>query len=353
MYYTFRFFRPIWFPAMTQEALKTLFHPYETGELTPPVRGEAVLFLGAEPGFRLPAGFTADLSLVQGFRPDYRALLASRYRVQSAPEGEGFASALIVSGRHRGQNENRLADALERVKAAGLIVVAGGKEDGIASLRKRVAALVELDGHMPKYHGIVFWFRRPDNVAEILAALREGNGETVVDGRFRTAPGMFSHDRIDAGSRLLAENLPVDLSGKVADFCAGWGYVAAEVLHRAPDVRQLDLYEADFASIEAAKANLADQPVAKNFFWHDLLGEPVAEHYDAIVMNPPFHKTRAAEPMMGRGMIRAAAAALRRGGRLFMVANKQLPYEASLDAEFGGHKEIARDSGFKILSATR
>ena len=148
---------------------------------------------------------------------------------------------------------------------------------------------------MPKYHGIVFWFRRPDNVAEILAALREGNGETVVDGRFRTAPGMFSHDRIDAGSRLLAENLPVDLSGTGCRFLRGLGLRGrGSSAPGARKSRQLDLYEADFASIEAAKANLADQPVAKNFFWHDLLGEPVAEHYDAIVMNPPFHKTRAA-----------------------------------------------------------
>ena len=39
---------------------------------------------------------------------------------------------------------------------------------------------------------------------------------------------MFSHGRIDPGSRLLAEALPADLSGKVADFCAGWGYLSAE-----------------------------------------------------------------------------------------------------------------------------
>lgn len=340
---------------MTHEALKTLFHPFETDVIALPNPGDRVLFLGAEPGFRLAAGFQADLALVQGFRPDYRSLLASGFRVTPTPEGDGFDAALVLVGRHRGQNENRIADAIERVNANGLVLVAGSKEDGIASLRKRVAGLMELEGQMPKYHGIVFWFRRPEDAAQILAALREGNGETLVEGGFRTMPGMFSHDRIDTGSRLLVESLPADLSGKVADFCAGWGYLAAEVLRRAPGVKQIDLYEADFASLEAAKLSLADagHSAARNFFWHDLLGEKVAEHYDAVVMNPPFHKARASDPLIGQGMIRAAAAALRRGGRLLMVANTALPYEAVLNAQFGGHKEIARDGGFKVLSATR
>ena len=57
-------------------ALKTLFHPFEAGPAAHAGRRRRVLFLGAEPGFRLPDGFDADLSLVQGFRPDFLALQA-------------------------------------------------------------------------------------------------------------------------------------------------------------------------------------------------------------------------------------------------------------------------------------
>lgn len=340
---------------MAHEALKTLFHPFETGDIALPERGNHLLFVGAEPGFRLPDGFGADLVLVQGFRADYRSLKAASHSVAPVLQGDGYSSALVLCGRHRGQNENRVADAIERVEAGGMIVVAGGKDDGIASLRKRIAGLIDLDGSMPKYHGITLWFRRPAEASDILVALREGNGEMVVDGRFRTAPGMFSYDRIDPGSKLLAENLPADLSGKAADFCSGWGYLAAELLRRTPFLKQVDLYEADFESLEAAKRNLADagRSVAKNYFWHDLLGEEVTERYDAVVMNPPFHKARAADPLVGQGMIKAAATGLRRGGQLLMVANQHLPYEATLNAQFGGHREIARGNGFKILSAAR
>ena len=42
---------------MSRDALKTLFHPFEAGMLPMPAAGGRVLFLGAEPGFRLPDGF--------------------------------------------------------------------------------------------------------------------------------------------------------------------------------------------------------------------------------------------------------------------------------------------------------
>lgn len=337
---------------MAAEPLKTLFHPYEAEAIGLPSKGERLLFLGAEPGFRLPEAFDAELHCVQGFRPHFRALQAAGLHVSPRAEGVGFDTALVLAGRHRGQNELRVAEAIERVTPGGLILVAGGKEDGIASLRKRVHELVPPDGHLPKHHGVAFWFRRPD-AAGAAAALREANPAVLVEGRFHTAPGMFSFDKVDAGSKLLVESLPGDLKGTIADFCAGWGYVAAEVAARFPGIAGLDLFEADFEALEAAKSNVGEDAASLRFFWTDLLSEPVERCYDAVVMNPPFHRSRAAEPEIGAGMIRAAAKALKPGGRLFVVANRQLPYEAVLAAAFSSHAEIARDGMFKVLSARR
>ena len=163
---------------------------------------------------------------------------------------------------------------------------------------------------------------------------------------------MFSHAAVDAGSRLLAEGLPTDLDGAVADFCAGWGFISAAIARRCASVARIDLYEADWESLEAAKANLAGV-AGTRFFWQDLATEPVSERYDAIVMNPPFHRGRAAEPGIGRDMIKAAAGALRRGGRLFMVANRELPYESALGELFAQWRETAREGGFKTFVAIR
>ncbi|MEO5756093.1 MAG: class I SAM-dependent methyltransferase [Mesorhizobium sp.] len=339
---------------MSAEPLKTLFHPFEAEAVALPRKGERVLFLGAEPGLRPPQGFDATLHLVQGFRPHFRALQAAGFAITPQAEGDGFDAALVLAGRHRGQNELHIAEALERVAPGSLIVIAGGKDDGVASQRRRIEDLMPLEGHLPKYHGIAFWFRRPAGM-EAVTTLRAANPDHLVDDRFRTRPGMFSFDKVDAGSKLLVDNLPADLRGNVADFCAGWGYLSVEVLARSPGISAIDLHEADFASLEAAKANLAaaSPSVAKGFFWTDLLSEPVEKRYDAVVMNPPFHRSRAAEPEIGAGMIHAAAKALKPGGRLFMVANRQLPYEPVLKSTFSSHAEIARDGMFKVLSARR
>lgn len=336
---------------MAAEPLKTLFYPFEAEALPWPRSDARILFLGAEPGFRLPGGVTAALHLVQGFRPHFRALQAAGYSVTPQAEGSAFDAALVLAGRHRGQNELRIAEAIERVAPGGLIVVAGGKEDGIDSLRKRVGALSPLEAHLPKHHGVAFWFRRAG--MDAARALRAANPDLVVEGRFRTAPGMFSFDRVDAGSKLLLDSLPQELAGNVADFCAGWGYLAAEVMERSTGLSGLDLYEADFEALEAAKVNIRATAVEPRFFWTDLLTETVERDYDAIVMNPPFHSGRAADPGIGAGMIRAASKALKPGGRLFMVANRQLPYEQVLAGAFSSHAEVARDGMFKVFSARR
>ena len=206
------------------------------------------------------------MQLEQGFRPAFLALEKAGYTVAPRAQGQGFDMALILAGRHRGQNELRIAEAIERTQPGGLVVVAGGKDDGIASLRKRIGELVEIDGHLPKHHGIAFWFRRPDD-GVAARMLRAANPAQLVEERFHTAPGMFSFDRIDTGSRLLVEHLPRDLRGHVADFCAGWGYLAAEVLARCPAVTALDLHEADFESLEAAKRNVVEAAITPRFFW--------------------------------------------------------------------------------------
>lgn len=339
---------------MVRDALKTLMHPFESGVLPAPDAGARVLFLGAEPGLRLPEGFDCELSLVQGFRPDFLALQGTGYSVGPTSQGSDYATALILCGRHRGQNELWIAEALERTADGGLVVIAGAREDGASSLARRIARIIPLVVQSPKHHGLAFWFPAPADRIAIATGLRQANRHPPVEGRFRTAPGMFSHDHVDPGSKLLAGALPAGLSGKIADFCAGWGYLAAELMIRCPNMTSVDLYEADFCSLEAARSNVAGEPrIETRFFWHDLVGEPVEARYDAIVMNPPFHQGRAAQPEIGRQLIGAAAAALKPRGTLHVVANRNLPYEGALAAAFSRYEEIGGDGAFKVFQARK
>ncbi|WP_026621844.1 16S rRNA (guanine1207-N2)-methyltransferase [Ensifer sp. WSM1721] len=338
---------------MSRDALKTLFHPFETGVIDPPGESERVLFLGAEAGYRLPEGFGASISAVQPLRPLYRALEAARVDVTPVASGDAYDVALVLCGKHKGENEDRIAEALKRTRTGALIAVAGGKEDGIQPLRKKIGKFGWDGDSMPKYHGVAFWFTRPEDVSEAVSKLAKV--PVRVDGLFDASPGMFSHDRVDAGSELLASRLPHDFAGHAADFGAGWGYLSVKLAEASPNLKGIDLFEADFEALQAAQANMAANAPSTpaRFYWHDLTAEETRDKYDLIVMNPPFHEGHAAEPALGAAMIKAAAKSLKHGGRLMLVANRGLPYEQVLAENFKESGETCRNARFKVLWAKR
>lgn len=94
--------------------------------------------------------------------------------------------------------------------------------------------------------------------------------------------------------------------------------------------------------------------MALAFHWHDVT-TGLGRRYDTIISNPPFHaQGRADRPDIGRRFITVAAQALQPGGRLWMVANRHLPYEAELLAQqFASVRTVAQDRGFKVFEATR
>ncbi|MVA24023.1 class I SAM-dependent methyltransferase [Agrobacterium vitis] len=338
---------------MSRETLKTIFHPFVTEAVALPGEDERFLFLGAEAGFVKPEGFGAELTVVQGFRPDFRRLEAARQSPVPVVAGEDYDGALVLAGKHKGLNENRVAEALARVRAGGVIIVAGAKEDGIQPLRKQIDRLGLEPQSLPKYHGIAVWFTVPDDKAAAIAAL--ASKPVVVEGRFETYAGQFSHMHADPGSELLVSRLPDDFDGNAADFGAGWGYLSVMLAEKARRTNRIDLFEANYDSLEQAKKNLARNcpNLTARFFWQDLGAEPPKEKYDLVIMNPPFHEGHATEPSIGEAMIKAASDALRGGGDLLMVANRGLAYEPVLAANFRQHGETCRNARYKVLWAKK
>jgi 16S rRNA (guanine1207-N2)-methyltransferase len=195
-----------------------------------------------------------------------------------------------------------------------------------------------------------------------------GGFRQVAGTPYVTQAGIFSSDHIDPGSLLLGEYFPKNLRGRVADLGAGWGYLSDIALSLCPDIETLDLFEADSRALACAERNLArhhppenplsspvcyacDEPRVR-CHWHDVTtGLP--ETYDAILMNPPFHTGQDTDVDLGRAFLTVAAAALKRNGRLYLVANRQLPYEAMLDSlKLHWHK-VAEDKTYKILFADK
>lgn len=283
------------------------------------------------------------LLVVQPMRPDFEALTARGYDCVSAlPQGERFAVAVVFVSRAKELSRDLVARACAVTE--GPVLVDGAKTDGIDSLVKPLVKQFGAAAPIAKAHGKICWvpggtdlsgWRAPD--------VREVDGFTV-------APGVFSADGIDPASRLLVQSLPERPGKRIADLGAGWGYLSASLLkHEGPEV--LYLVEADHRALDCARANVTD-PRAR-FDWADARTWQAPEPLDAVVMNPPFHTGRAAEPALGQAFIDTAARALHGSGQLWMVANRHLPYENTLSERFARVEEIAGDNRFKVLHAQR
>jgi hypothetical protein len=120
------------------------------------------------------------------------------------------------------------------------------------------------------------------------------------------------------------------------------------ILTRA-DVKSLDLVEADRAALDCAERNITD-PRAR-FHWADATRFKPAQPWDAVVMNPPFHISRAADPELGAAFLRAAHRGLLPGGTLWLVANRHLPYDRILTPLFRTVEEIGGDAVFRLFRA--
>lgn len=343
-----------------------------TGDLRWPAAGE-VLFMRARAGAALRALSVQQrqqLLCEQTFKPDADALAADGLRMTADASGV-FPLVMLLPPRSRDEARALLASAMRRTAPGGTLLCCqannAGARSGEADLERleRLAPLAGAVRSLSKQKCRVYW-TQPDPAGCDAGLLAEWAAldapRHIADGRFLSRPGLFAWTHIDAASALLARCLPTDLAGRGADLGAGFGYLASEVALRCPAVTALDLYEAEARGLALARQNLAAHgervqrvsSIAFDFFWHDVTAGLVpGRRYDFIVSNPPFHRSRADAPEIGQAFLAAAAAGLRAGGRFWLVANRHLPYEATLRRHFRQVREVCCEQGYKVIEAVK
>ncbi|MCX6868589.1 MAG: methyltransferase [Verrucomicrobia bacterium] len=282
-------------------ALETLMLAFATAEgLAAPARA---LFLGAQAHHAL-----LDWPQVTGWQPLKPHAdvwdAAGLFRTDELQAGT-WPVVLVLPNKSRDEALSWFALARDRLALGGRIVCAMPNSAGAGRFEQEFAKAVGRVTSLQKnkcraFHAVDdgSWDER---VIDAWRAL--GNWREIPGSRFMTRAGVFSCDHIDPGSHLLAMHLPANLRGIT-------------------------------------------------YHWHDVTtGLPGT--YDAIIMNPPFHTGQTSDVDLGRAFLLTAAAALRRGGKLLLVANRQLPYEAVLDAAGLTWRITAEDPTYKLLFANK
>ncbi|MGL6208689.1 MAG: class I SAM-dependent methyltransferase [Paracoccaceae bacterium] len=311
----------------------------ETGAWALPASGDIAVWR-PRVGDDLSALPKARVVVRTGFKPDHDHFAAQGYRVA----GEGpYPAGLVCLPRAKAEARAMLAEAAARVVPGRTIAVDGQKTDGADAVYKDLrGVLPDLGPSLSKAHGKFFAFPASPLPPDWAATPSD------IEGGFRTMPGVFSADGIDRGSALLAAALPAELPAKVGDLGAGWGYLSRAILARQ-GVKHLDVVEAEQSALDCARHNLPD-PRAQ-FHWADATTFRPDRLWGAVVMNPPFHQGRAADPSLGLAFLQAAHRGLAPDGSLWLVANRHLPYDRTLTALFRNVEDLGGDAAFRLTRA--
>lgn len=309
------------------------------GVFVPPEAGDIAIYAPKE-GDAFSSLSIARLQIITGFRPDAEWFAARGYRVG---DGVPYAAAVVCLPRSKEAARALIARAMVEVTPGGPIAIDGQKTDGVDSILRDCKSMgLALVGPISKAHGKLFVVSAGDSLHGWEAVPR------LIEGGFQTVAGIFSADAPDRGSMLLAQALPEKLGSRVIDLGAGWGFLSREILRR-DTVTELDLVEAEKAALDCARINCSDSRT--RFHWADARSFKPMRPAHSVVMNPPFHTTRAADPELGLSFLRAAARMLVPDGTLWLVANRHLPYHQALSDIFRHSEEIGGDAAFRLIRA--
>lgn len=176
-------------------------------------------------------------------------------------------------------------------------------------------------------------------------------------GELQSMPNVFSQDRLDGGARLLVDTLAgLEPVATLADLACGNGVLGLAALRREL-CRQAVFADESAMAIASARLNvtrLAPGLQDRCVFHHgDGLLNYRGPRAELILCNPPFHLNHAVDEYAGRRLLAQCASHLEPGGRLCLVANRHLDYQATLRRDFRRLEKLAQDKRFIVWLAQR
>ncbi len=261
-----------------------------------------------------------------------------------------IASALVHAPASTVERRYVMAHVLQALETDAPLTVVALKDKG----GNRIADELQQFGctvtQTSRSHYRLCHATRPAKLTAIDDALTQGAMRLDAELELWTQPGIFSWNRVDAGTAFLLEHLP-HFSGNGADLGCGLGLLSRAVL-ASPKVTRLLLTDVDRRAVDASRRNVPD--ARAEYVWADVRHNALpVSGLDFVVMNPPFHDDGMEDKSLGQCFIERAATLLKKGGVCWLVANRHLPYEALLANVFSSVRLVAERDGFKIYAAEK
>ncbi|MDQ6980546.1 MAG: methyltransferase [Ghiorsea sp.] len=291
----------------------------------------------------------SECVLSQTFKP-YILELKNLGLSVSDIEGQ-FDLVLLIPSKDKKQSLGWMAQAFEHLNDNGKLIVACENQYGAKSYE---SALKKLAGHAGSSSKSKCRLFSAKKIATLNVTLQqqwvdESKPNIIESHGLWAQAGLFSWKTADIGSQFLLKHLPV-FQGKGMDLCCGYGLLATHILKASQNITHMHLVEAESLALECAKKNVAEYDVTAVSFHHlDAANESLPKHLNFVVCNPPFHTGQNRDVELGQTIVNKACGALTHGGELYLVANRQLPYEHILKEYLRDVQCLAAGGGFKVL----
>ncbi len=182
--------------------------------------------------------------------------------------------------------------------------------------------------------------------------------ELQVDRSFRIInhASLFSRDRLDRGSQLLIEHMPIgEQFQRIVDLGCGNGVLGIIAASVNPAASLLFCDESHMAIASASENFHAAyaQTRSVEFRVDDCLQGVSSASQDLVLINPPFHQQNSAGDAIAWKLFKQARLVLLTGGEIHVVGNRHLAYHAKLKKLFGNCETIAADSKFVVLRSIK
>ena len=177
-----------------------------------------------------------------------------------------------------------------------------------------------------------------------------------VDMEIINHAGVFSREKLDIGTRLFLENLPVSENYKtIIDLGCGNGVVGLLAAIKNPEAA-LVFTDQSYMAVESAISNFVSifaESRSAEFLQTDCLQGVEPESASLILCNPPFHQDNAINDDVAWQMFTESKAALAADGELWVIGNRHLGYHAKLKHLFGDCEVVASNNKFTLFKATK
>jgi 16S rRNA (guanine1207-N2)-methyltransferase len=274
-----------------------------------------------------------------------------------------LATIRIATDKHGVQQQ--VAEAFRALAVGGVCLLAGANDEGAkpaAKLMQQVFGHARLEAQHSSCRMVMATklAEAPVDASSISSPWLDAERfhevpVALADTTFTmyTRPGVFSWEHVDEASDILGGIMRIAPGESVLDLGCGSGVLGVVAALHSQTGRVL-LLDADADAVRCAqrtalRAGCHNVEVLAS----DVTSAAGDARFDVVISNPPFHLGKGTDLTIPRAFIEQAYARLVPGGRLYLVANRTLPYE-TLIAECFGEVRTAHDGRrFKVIGAVR